>query len=148
MLTKAEMEEFYNVNFNPTSSTRARISVHMHAQGSGEADKKIISLLQQSGLNDVPAEKRQSVELLTGYLKEEGNFPDSQTESIISQAKELGLKQATQDANADVILHSAPAVESAVEIVDVQRFKADLVASAGARPVKDLREYEEVDAKL
>lgn len=35
-----------------------------------------------------------------------------------------------------------------VVIKDVRDFKAGLVASAGARPVKDLSEFEEIDSKL
>jgi insulysin len=148
LITKTDIEEFYNKYFSPVSTSRARISVHLHARGAGELDNKIINLLKKSGLEDVPAEKRQSVELLTGHLKEERKMPDSQARTIISQAKELGLKQAVEGAEAGSALHGAPAVESATEITDVRRFKASLLASAGARPVKDLSEYEEVDAKL
>ena len=40
------------------------------------------------------------------------------------------------------------AVDHAIEIEDVYNFKAGLTASSGARPVKDLGEYEDTDAKL
>lgn len=40
------------------------------------------------------------------------------------------------------------AVATAVEIVDGHRHKAGLVASRAAQPVKDLKEYEELGAKL
>lgn len=36
----------------------------------------------------------------------------------------------------------------ATVIEDVRRYKAGLVASAGARPARDVTEYEEIDAKL
>ncbi|RTE67947.1 hypothetical protein BHE90_017676, partial [Fusarium euwallaceae] len=40
------------------------------------------------------------------------------------------------------------AISTAVEITDVRVFKANLPASSGARPVKDVSEYEDTDAKL
>lgn len=36
----------------------------------------------------------------------------------------------------------------ATVIEDVRAYKASLVASAGARPARDISEYEEIDAKL
>lgn len=147
-LSKAEMQEFYGRFFNPESKERARISVHMHAQKAGQVDKQIIDLLVQSGYGDVPTEKRQSIELLKGHLHEERKLSREETESILCQAKELGLKQAASGAEPGEALRSARAVLDAIEIHDVRRFKADLLASAGARPVKDLSEYEDVDAKL
>lgn len=36
----------------------------------------------------------------------------------------------------------------AVVIEDVRAYKAGLTASAGARPARDVTEYEEIDAKL
>ena len=38
--------------------------------------------------------------------------------------------------------------QAATVIEDVRSYKAGLVASAGARPARDVSEYEEVDAKL
>ncbi|MBE3048892.1 hypothetical protein IMZ48_41620 [Candidatus Bathyarchaeota archaeon] len=38
--------------------------------------------------------------------------------------------------------------KQATVIEDVRSYKAGLVASAGARPARDVTEYEEVDAKL
>ncbi|RSL79660.1 hypothetical protein CDV31_017186, partial [Fusarium ambrosium] len=40
------------------------------------------------------------------------------------------------------------AMSTAVEITDVRVFKANLPASSGARPVKDVSEYEDTDVKL
>ncbi|POR34837.1 Putative zinc protease, partial [Tolypocladium paradoxum] len=147
-LTKVEMIEFYNNFFSPSSSSRARISVHLHARGAGELDLKIIDLLQSLELKDVPQEKRQSLDLLDGYLQEELQLPDGKRESITSQAKELGLGQTTQSSVPGATTNGISAVATAQEITDVRQYKAGLLASLGARPVKDLSGFEETDAKL
>lgn len=142
------MIEFYNKFFSPSSSSRARISVHLHARGAGKLDLKIIDLLQSLELKDVPQEKRQSLDLLDNYLKEELGLPDGKRDSITSQAKELGLGQTTQDSVPGATTNGVSAVAAAQEIIDVRQYKAGLLASLGARPVKDLSEFEETDAKL
>ena len=38
--------------------------------------------------------------------------------------------------------------QKAQEVTDVRLYKAGLTASSGARPVKDISEYEDTDAKL
>ncbi|KEY67145.1 hypothetical protein S7711_03006 [Stachybotrys chartarum IBT 7711] len=153
-LTKSEIRDFYAQHFSPASKTRARISVHLHARGTGEVDTKVINLLAKSGLTDVPLEKRQSLDLLRDYLAGQGQLSEETRASVVSQAKELGVKPAAEGLQAD---DGAPqqngasgvgAVGSAQEIKDVRRFKAGLLASAGARPVKDVGEFEESDVKL
>lgn len=142
------MQELYNTYFNPASDRRARISVHLHARGAVELDTKIVDLLQKLDLNEVPVDKRQSLDQLEGYLKDEQKLSADKTTTLISEAKELGLKQAAPDAEPPATTNGVSAVESAVEITDVRLYKASLQASVGARPVKDLSEYEETDAKL
>ncbi|KAH7329236.1 Metalloenzyme, LuxS/M16 peptidase-like protein [Stachybotrys elegans] len=147
-LTKADMQEFYNRYLSPASKTRARISVHLHARGTSELDKKVTSLLVNSDLPDVPTEKRQTLELLEKHLRQDGKISEDKISSITSQAKELGLKQTSDETNADTAVNGSSAVETAVEITDVRRYKASLQATAGARPWKPLSEYEDVDPKL
>ncbi|PHH91307.1 hypothetical protein CDD83_1011 [Cordyceps sp. RAO-2017] len=147
-LTKAEMVEFYNEFLNPSSSSRARISVHLHARGAGELDLKMIDLLRSSGLEDVPQEKRQCVDLLEDYLKAQSSVSREKRESIISEAKSLGLSHVAQSAESAGGEPGPSAVEAAQPITDVRQYKAGLLASAGARPVKHISEFEETDAKL
>ncbi|KAK0389429.1 hypothetical protein NLU13_3004 [Sarocladium strictum] len=45
-ITKDEMVAFYKKYLDPSSKERARLSVHLHAQGASELDKKMIALLQ------------------------------------------------------------------------------------------------------
>lgn len=92
-LTKAEMVEFYTTYIIPTSSQRAKLAVHLVAQG---VSKKT----------------------------EEATVTDGETEKIPGNGTEPHL------------------------IENVRDFKAGLVASAGARPIKELSEFEDFDAKL
>ena len=140
------MLEFYNTYFSPSSPTRARISVHLKARGAGELDNKIAKLLEESEAKDVPQEKRQSVDLLRGYLEAEKSISTEKLESLISQIKEMGLSEVAQGTNG--VVNGISAVEAAQEIVDLRHYKAGLLASSGARPVKDIAEFEESDAKL
>lgn len=143
------MVQFYKQYFAPSSSTRARLSVHMHARGAGEVDVKIIDVLQSAGLEDVPQEKRQDLKLLGGYLADDLKLPESQREAIVSKAKELGLSHMPRGETAGAAMAEAgSAVDSAQEIKDVRQFKASLYASTGAMAVTDLCEFLETDAKL
>jgi insulysin len=147
-LTKAQILEFYKTYISPSSPTRARISVHLHARGASELDTKIIALLQQAGLEDVPEEQRQCIDLLEKYLTKDLGLPADQVSSIVSEARESGLKRAVSGTETGDIANGSTAVSSAVEITDVRAFKSGLLASSGARPVKDFSEYEDRDSKL
>lgn len=122
--------------------------MHLHARGAVELDNKINGLLEKLSLNDVPAEKRGSLDALEEYLKDEKKLSADEASKAVAAAKELGLRQSAPDAEPTATTNGVSAVESAVEITDVRLYKASLQASVGARPVKDLREYEETDAKL
>lgn len=87
------MVDFYNTYFLPSSPTRAKLSVHLIAQGSS---------------GDAAAAKTADVEAVAVDGKK-----------------------------------SEPMI-----ITDVRSFKATLPLSEGARPVKDLVEFEELEPKL
>ncbi|KAF9772571.1 hypothetical protein IL306_009710, partial [Fusarium sp. DS 682] len=97
LLTKPEVVDFFNQRLNPASSQRARLSIHLHAQGKAEG-----------------VDKRQ----------------------------EEAQKKADEEPS------PGNAVKTAEEITDVRLYKARLTASTGARPVRDISEYEDTDAKL
>jgi insulysin len=147
-LTKPEIIEFYREFFSPSSTKRARVSVHLHARGAGELDTKIMEILSKAGLQGVPAETRQSIDLLERHLEEKLNLPKNVMGPIIAEAKEAGLKRIASDDHSGSIPNGSTAVASATDITDLRRFKSGLMVSLGARPVKDLSEFEEVDAKL
>ncbi|KAG6018861.1 hypothetical protein E4U41_003534 [Claviceps citrina] len=147
-LVKSEMVEFFNTYFSPSSPTRARISVHLRARGAGELDTKIVHLLKESGLNDVPQEKRQSVELLRGYLESENLLVPDKLGDVVDAITKLGLSQAPIGEAAEGMANGSSAVDTAQDITDVRQYKASLPVSSGARPVKQISEFEESDAKL
>ena len=149
-ISKADLIEFYNTYFSPSSQSRARISVHLHARNTPALDKEIIELLQKANLEDVPAKQRQSLDFLEKYLKETVQLEDSKVAAIIADAEKAGLKPVTSedDAKAGDIASGSDAVNKATVIEDIRAFKSGLMASAGAQPVKDLSEFEDTDAKL
>lgn len=138
-LSKADMQEFYKAYVSPSSSSRARISIHLHASGAGEVKTKVNELLARAGLEKVPSEKLQSLDILEKYLRGEYGLAEDKITSIIAEATECGLKAGASPDGSAI---------SATEIIDIRRFKSGLLASPGARPVKDLSEYEDIDAKL
>lgn len=151
-LTKADMVEFYKTYISPSSPHRARISVHLHAQGAGELDTKVIKVLKGAGLLDVPPEQRQSLDLLEKHIKEKTPLEEDKIASIMSDLKEAGLTQAAPEEDLDEtpgdIAHGSNAINEATEIKDLRRFKAGLMTSSGAHPVKDISEYWDPDSKL
>ncbi|KAJ4178578.1 metalloprotease [Fusarium falciforme] len=54
-LTKPEMVEFFNKYFDPASSERARLSVHLHAQGKAEGVEKRQEKAQKKADEEAPA---------------------------------------------------------------------------------------------
>jgi insulysin len=148
-ITKDEIVAFYKQYLDPASSERARLSVHLHAQGASELDKKMIALLEGLELNDIPQEKRQSVDLLESYLKAEKKMPEAEVSKVMEQAKDAGLKRALQESEgADATLLIADAVQSAIEIKDANEFKAGLTPVSGGRPLNPLSDFEDSETKL
>ena len=151
-LTKTDMVDFYNTYISPASPRRARISVHLHAQGAGELDTKVISVLQGAGLTDVPPEQRQSLDLAEKYIQEKTSLGEDKVGSIIKALKEVGLTQAAPEEDSNEtpgdIANGSDAIDKACEIKDIRKFKAGLMTSSGAHPVKDMSEYWDPDSKL
>lgn len=80
------------------------------------------------------------------YLYAQGKGKDAdQEETKETGASEVASKEKEQP---DVSANGKTAIDEAIEIEDVYAFKASLAATPGARPVKDLSEYEDTDAKL
>lgn len=141
------MVNFFQKYFDPKSTDRARISIHLHARGALELDEKLAKLLAKLDL-EVPAESRQSLDLLEANLRSNGGLSDDQVSTAVTQAKELGLKQAPEGFSSETSKGGNAVIDNAVEITDVRHYKASLLASSGARPIKEVSEYEDVDAKL
>lgn len=145
-LTKEDMLDFYKTFFLPTSKSRARLSVHLHARGADEREAKVIAALNEAGVTDVPLEKRQSLEDLETYLK--GSNVKTDVVQLIDQLKALGLSQKPLPTEATTEPEGNCQVEAAIEIKDVRRFKAGLSVSSGPQAVADISTFAETDAKL
>lgn len=150
LLTKAEMIEFYNKHFHPSSSSRARISVHLHARGAVERDSKVVDTLDKAGFADVPETDRKSLDLVKAHLQAKHKPSEAALDSVIASIKELGLVQtAHPEDDAEAVASDGEcAVDTAQVIEDVRLYKSGLLASSGARPVKQLSEFEDTDSKL
>ncbi|KAM0540333.1 hypothetical protein ACHAO7_011288 [Fusarium culmorum] len=63
-------------------------------------------------------------------------------------AEGVDKRQEEAQKKTDEELSAGDAVKTAQEITDVTLYKAGLTASSGARPVKDISEYADTNAKL
>ncbi|EFY90749.1 a-pheromone processing metallopeptidase Ste23 [Metarhizium acridum CQMa 102] len=144
-LTKAEMVQFYKTYFHPCSSTRSRLSVHLKARG---LDTKVMEILKEAGVEDVPKKKRKSVDVLREYLESGEILQSENLGAVILKIQKCGLPPSTETNATNGSTKDTGAVETAQKITDVRQFKASLQASSGVRPVKQISEFEETDAKL
>jgi insulysin len=144
------MVEFFNSFLHPSSKQRSRVSVHLHARGAVERDGKVASVLEENGFTGVPYEDRQSLDILEAFLTKEHKTSESDLETIIAKVKELGVSKAaqTKDSETPSTMNGVSAVDTAVEIKDIRKYKGALLASSGARPVRELSEFEDNDPKL
>ncbi|KAK4541096.1 hypothetical protein LTR36_008321 [Oleoguttula mirabilis] len=96
-----------------------------------------------------------------GYLKETAGVAADQIEQVMQQGQavlaqvlpSLGIstKPTAPEVDGEVAVNGDAATEKAsktVLIEDVPAFKASMPLSAGAKPVKDLSEFEELESKL
>ncbi|KAI9830043.1 MAG: hypothetical protein M1819_005873 [Sarea resinae] len=206
-LTKQDMQDFFTHYVHPAStSTRAKVSIHLIAQASPKsiAEKttpaeqltSLISTLSKY-LNSVgvPAETEklthrfEKVDLAKGdeaaivkavstYLSEDLKVEKEKVDTLLVEGKQLlgsvlpslgieilpsttttsskssaGKEGATEDkgeSDEDPVADAAllDTASSATVIKDVYAFKAGLAITAGARAVRDLSEFEELESKL
>lgn len=144
------MQDFYRQYLDPSSKERARLSIHLHARGASELDKKIIDILQGLSLSDVPEEKRQSLDLLESHLKEDKKLDEVKLTEVLSKVQDAGLKNALahNEESKEATLLMADAVQSAKEITDAKTFKAGLESVSGGRPLNPLSKFEDIETKL
>lgn len=102
----------------------------------------------QARLSAAHHNEAQEMEKLQQYLLHDLKI----TESKIDAAVEAWKKLHDQNAGLNGVVKDAPIPSSngstPVIIDDIRDYKAGLTVSAGARPVKDLSEYEELESKL
>ena len=159
-ITKGDIIEFFNKHLNPVSKARSKLSIHLLASGGLGPDEKIDSLAVDLGLGEadahilkaglVEARRRPGLKGLKNLLARE--LP-SLTSLQLRKILEVGHETASVHVNGtskddDATVCASTERVHPVFIGDVRLYKAGLMVSAGARPVKDLSEFEEIDAKL
>lgn len=199
-VNKRDMLEFYHQFINPHSKTRAKLSVHMIAQGKGDgkvakvpkeqqndAVSEVLSkLMSSSGVScdpkslavelekiDVSGGDQDAVISVAQKHANSSSLSSDQFSLIAEKIRQalpplfmaLGIKsvavkqgaQQTQNAEGEEGGgKTQTAVNGAVDgngksvvmIKDVEAWKAGLRLSEGPRPVMDLSEFDEIEAKL
>ncbi|KAF3769957.1 hypothetical protein M406DRAFT_248220 [Cryphonectria parasitica EP155] len=165
-LTKQEMVDFFDHYISPTSPARAKLSVWMVAQATSDVSTKQISELVKTLDLDSSERESQAATDLQARLSAAGHDEEKEVEGLKEYLlHDLKVAEAKIDAAVEVwrkLSPTADGVQGAHEehnppslngttisfIEDPRDFKARLPVSAGARPVKDLTEYEELDPKL
>ena len=92
---------------------------------------------------------------VSAYLTDSG-IPDDQSLRVLEQGQQLiatalpslGIEMQPVVEEGAEDLPPAPKVPPTTYITNVQEFKASLMATAGATPVTDLKEYEDIESKL
>ena len=181
-LSKVDMIKFFEHFIDPTSESRAKMSIHMVAQStpkdagpklSPEEQKSTFietlgQYLSMAGIG-IEMEKLTSrlanvdiaggdqtaiIEATQNHLKEDIAAPSEQVELINSQGPELlgtifpSLGIELKHVEEEEKLPEAPPVKKTTVIDNVRNFKASLTMTAGARPVTDLAQFEEIEPKL
>ncbi|KAH6624653.1 Metalloenzyme, LuxS/M16 peptidase-like protein [Chaetomium sp. MPI-SDFR-AT-0129] len=164
-LTKAEMIEFFNQYIHPNSPSRAKLAVYLEAQAKSDVSTKEISELIKTLELDSTASAKAASEL-QARLSAAGHDVDKEVAGLkeyllhdlkVSEAKIEAASEAWKKIHADhgpgneVVKDAEPPSSNGTKTVfidDVRAFRASLPASNGAKPLKDLSEYEDVGFKL
>jgi insulysin len=164
-LTKADMIEFFNHYIHPSSPSRAKLAVYLEAQAKSDVSTKDISELVktlgldstasasaatalQARLSAASPDVDKEVADLRDYLLHDLKVPEGKIDVAAEAWKKI---HAAHGPGNDVVKDAEPPSANGTKpvfIEDVRSFKASLPASNGARPLKDLSEYEDVEAKL
>jgi insulysin len=126
-LTKSDLISFYNASIAPSSTTRAKIAVHLVAQGSPAA------VLD----NASPEAKAKLISAAATDVVKQGMIATQQTQAA------GGLQTPSVSDPPTEVNSNKPTL-----IEDVRAFKAGLQLSPGPQPAKHLTEYEDTEAKL
>lgn len=159
------MIEFFNQYIHPNSPSRAKLAVYLEAQAKSDVSTKEISELIKALDIDAAAASRAATELqarlsaaghdvekevadLRDYLFHDLKVPEGKIDVAADAWKKIHAKHGPGN---DVVKNAEPPSANGttpVFIDDVRTFRASLPASNGARPLRDLSEYEDLDAKL
>jgi insulysin len=159
------MIEFFNHYIHPSSPSRAKLAVYLEAQAKSDVSTKEISELVktldldatasasaatalQARLSAASPDVDKEVAGLEDYLLHELKVPEGKIDVAAEAWKKI---HAAHGPGNDVVKDAEPPSANGTKpvfIEDVRSFKASLPASNGARPLRDLSEYEDLEAKL
>lgn len=165
-LTKEDMVAFYNYFISPSSPERAKLSVWMVAQAASDiSTKQVTQLVETLSLDSAERSAQAATDLqaklsaaghdeekevveLKEYLLHDLKVAEDRIDAAVEAWRKLPKKNgAAAGTHED---HNPPVLNGReIEFIeDVWEFRARLPMSVGARPVKDLSEYEELEPKL
>lgn len=164
------MITFFKRHISPTSSERSKVSVWMVAQAvSDVSTKQITELVKTLDLNSTERESQAATDLqarlsaaghehdeakevedLKSYLQHDLQVDEVKVDAAVEAWRKLSSASKTNGASGTHEEADPPSLNGTkiTFIEDPRDFKAALPVSAGARPVKDLEEYEELEPKL
>ena len=159
------MAEFFAHYIHPSSPHRAKLAVYFIAQAKSDVSTEQISQLVkileldsdtsaraatdlQARLSAAGHNEDKEVEGLKEYLLHELKVNEIKIDAAVGvwrklHSQNLGTNGVVKDAQPPSSNGTTPTI-----IEDVRNFKSGLTVSAGARPAKDLSEYEDLDPKL
>ncbi|KAJ5908683.1 Peptidase M16 core [Penicillium taxi] len=175
-LTKEDLISFYRQYIDPSSITRAKLSIHLNAKAGKhigditveEKKASLIDMLQkQLDIAGITVEKAtlvssfqeldisiidhaQIIILVKSILLTELNSSQDKVNLIVEKLEKslpVEMKQLGLEPKSNSEINGTTSSEPTV-ITDVSIFKARLPVSTGPVPVSDITEYEDFDAKL
>lgn len=160
------MVTFFRHYIDPSSSERAKLSVWMNAQATSDVStRQMTELVKALDLSSIEIESQVATDLqarlsaaghdeekevagLKDYLLHDLKVAEDKIDSAVETWRKLHPKtNGVASAHQEEVPPSLNGTKISF-IEDPRDFKARLPVSAGARPVKDLTEYEELDPKL
>jgi insulysin len=166
-LTKEDMMGFFKQYIDPRSETRAKLAVYLIAQAKSDVSTQQISKLVktldldstrsaqaatdlQAKLSAADHDEKKEIDGLKNYLLHDLMVAEDKIDAAVEAWKKLHSEVAQTNGVEGTDAQSPPSWNGTqpLEIDDVRSFKAGLAVTAGARPAKDLSEYEELDSKL
>jgi insulysin len=164
-LTKETMIEFFNHYIHPCSPARAKIAVYLEAQAKSDVSTKQISELIQTLELDTTAAAQAATDLQTrlsaaghdvekevaglrDYLLHNLQVPEGKIDTAVEAWRKIHEEHGP---GSDVVKDAEPPSANGtmpVFIEDVRLFRSSLTASKGPTPLRDLSEFEDLEAKL
>lgn len=176
-ISKADLVAFYHQYIDPSSTTRAKLAIHLNAKSGANVDltpaeqrTRLVAALNKqletagvtvdatrfaSAFDEVETkvvDKSQVLFVVKNFLASEQSLPAKEIESVLEKLGQTVSIQLTELGLGSKVDEQDAAngtgVPKTVFITDVPTFKASLPVSTGPIPVTDLSVYEDFDAKL